>query len=72
MIQEFVKANALYMFAFGLLLACAVGLAEGFRKARNDNGAFSYKRALSQVASIIAFYSIFGGGGLYLATRLQN
>ena len=72
MIQEFVKANALYMFALGLLLACTVGIAEGFRQARNENGVFSYKKALSQFTSFIVFYLIFGGGGLYLATRIQN
>lgn len=72
MIQEFVKANALYMFALGLLLACMVGVAEGFMKARGVNREFSYRKVLYIATSIIVFYLIFGGGGLYLATRIQN
>lgn len=72
MMQEFFNANVWSMFAIGLLLACMVGIAEGFMKARDVNGVFSYRKVLYIATPIIVFYLIFGGGGLYLATRLQN
>lgn len=69
MMREFLSAHGTSMFLFGLFLAVVVGVAEGFRNARNESGVFSYRKVLIQATCIVVFYLIFCGGSLFMATK---
>lgn len=70
MIHDFVLSNALALFLGGLMLACCVGVLEGFVHGKDDAGRLSYKKFLFKALSPILFYSVVGGGGLYVAINV--